>query len=110
MAYWVAGSQSRALHTRDVQGVELVMGERAQSGMLNGAPLPFSRRAEQTMRMPASARRWTADEVRALSDESRPGPRYELIDGELLVTPSPRPVHQIAALELARRLVDYVEA
>jgi Uma2 family endonuclease len=62
------------------------------------------------MRMPAFARRWTADEVRDLTDESRPGPRYELIDGELLVTPSPRPVHQIAAVELARRLADYVEA
>jgi Uma2 family endonuclease len=62
------------------------------------------------MGMPASARRWTADEVRDLTDESRPWPRYELIDGELLVTPAPRPVHQIAALELARKLADYVDA
>jgi Uma2 family endonuclease len=110
MANWAPTSQSPTLHTRDVIGVELVMGERAPSGMLSGAHLPFSRRAEQIMPMPASARRWTADEVRALTDESRPGPRYELIDGELLVTPTPRPVHQIASLELARKLADYVEA
>jgi Uma2 family endonuclease len=77
--------------------------------MLHGAHLPFSRRAEQTMHMPASARRWTADEVRALTEESRHWPRYELIDGELLVTPAPRPVHQIAAVELTRKLADYVE-
>jgi Uma2 family endonuclease len=62
------------------------------------------------MGMPASARRRTADEVRDLTDESRPRPRYELIDGELLVTPAPRPVHQITALELARKLADYVDA
>ena len=65
--------------------------------------------AEQTMSMPASSRRWSADEVRAMQDESRAWPRYELIDGELLVTPAPRPVHQRAVLLLARRLADYVE-
>jgi len=56
------------------------------------------------------ARRWTAAEVRELTDESRHWPRYELIDGELLVTPAPRPVHQIAVLYLARKIADYVEA
>ena len=62
------------------------------------------------MGMPAHARRWTAAEVRELTNESRPWPRYELIDGELLVTPAPRPVHQIAVSELLRRLADYVDA
>jgi hypothetical protein len=37
----------------------------------------------------APAQPWTAHRVRALIDESRPWPRYELIDGELLVTPAP---------------------
>jgi hypothetical protein len=38
--------------------------------------------------MPAqSTKRWTAAEVRALMDESTTGDRFELIDGELLVTP-----------------------
>jgi Uma2 family endonuclease len=62
------------------------------------------------MGMPASVRRWTAAEVRAMQDESRPAPRYELIDGELLVTPSPRGVHQLAVIELSRKLADYVES
>jgi Uma2 family endonuclease len=48
------------------------------------------------MGMPAvERRRWTAAEVRALIDANRlQTPRYELIDGELVVTPSPSPQHQ----------------
>lgn len=56
----------------------------------------------------ASSRRWTAAEVRALIDETRPSPRYELIDGELLVTPSPRWLHQRAVARLWRALDDFV--
>ena len=48
------------------------------------------------MGMPAIRRHWTTADVRALIDEARPWPRYELIDGELLVTPSPGNEHQIA--------------
>lgn len=59
------------------------------------------------MAMPGLRRRWTAAEVRALLDETRPSPRYELIDGELLVTPSPSPVHQRAVRILQRILEDY---
>lgn len=62
------------------------------------------------MGMPAYSRRWTAAEVRELTDESRHWPRYELIDGELLVTPAPRPVHQIAVGALFRIIADYVDA
>src|SRR5687767_15202393 len=54
-------------------------------------------------------RRWTVAQVRAMQDEERAWPRYELIDGELLVTPAPRPVHQRAVLLLARRLAECVE-
>lgn len=60
------------------------------------------------MGMPASARRWTAAEVRAMQDESRPAPRYELIDGELIVTPSPRGAHQLVVNHLWRSLDDFV--
>jgi Uma2 family endonuclease len=61
------------------------------------------------MVMPAAAKRWTAAEVRALI-EANPlhTPRYELIDGELLVTPAPHYDHQRAVARLWRLLDDYV--
>ena len=66
-------------------------------------------RAEHIMGMPASQRRWTPDEVRALMDETRPAPRYELIDGELLVTPSPGSPHQAVVGVLYAILRAYVD-
>ncbi|HEX6058760.1 MAG TPA: Uma2 family endonuclease [Gemmatimonadaceae bacterium] len=59
--------------------------------------------------MATAAKRWTVDEVRALIDESRHWPRYELVDGELLVTPAPRMLHQSAVLALAVPLRSYCE-
>ena len=58
------------------------------------------------MGMPAAAHRWTADEVRALPDD---GNRYELISGELVVTPSPRGIHQVAVSELMWRIRTWLE-
>ncbi|HKN65737.1 MAG TPA: Uma2 family endonuclease, partial [Gemmatimonadaceae bacterium] len=47
-------------------------------------------------------KRWTAYEVRALMEASPAHwPRYETIDGELIVTPAPRLAHQLV-LELLR--------
>jgi Uma2 family endonuclease len=61
------------------------------------------------MAMPAVNRRWTAREVRALISESpKHSPRYELVDGELLVTPSPNRWHQAAVVELIGLLRDYL--
>jgi Uma2 family endonuclease len=48
---------------------------------------------------------WTRDEVLALPDD---GNRYELVDGELLVSPSPRPLHQLAVMAFYDRLRPYV--
>ena len=63
--------------------------------------------------MPASAQgteRWTAQRVRdELLDDTRPTPRYELVDGELLVTPSPDYPHQRAVKALLLVLDPYVE-
>lgn len=60
------------------------------------------------MRMPAlQGRRWTAADVRGLMDESRHWPRYELLHGELLVTPAPEPAHQLAVGELYAALREY---
>jgi Uma2 family endonuclease len=53
------------------------------------------------MAMPHHAPEWTVEMVHALPDD---GNRYELIDGELLVTPSPNYAHQSAVLELGFRL------
>lgn len=56
------------------------------------------------MVMPAAAS-WTRERVLALPPD---GNRYELIDGELLVSPTPRPAHQFAVLELALLIDQYV--
>ncbi|HYW52168.1 MAG TPA: Uma2 family endonuclease [Gemmatimonadaceae bacterium] len=53
--------------------------------------------------MPAIApRRWSAEDVRALPEE--PGKRFECVDGELLVSPSPRLTHQSMVGLLFREL------
>lgn len=57
------------------------------------------------MGMPDVAKHWTRAEVLALPDD---GQRYELVDGELLVSPAPRYLHQRAVAEFYRRLHDYV--
>jgi Uma2 family endonuclease len=65
---------------------------------------------EHDMGMPAVKRRWSRSEVLALIDDTPlHSPRYEVVDGELLVTPSPGGPHQIALLHLARALASYCE-
>jgi len=53
---------------------------------------------------PAS-NRWTYAEFARLPDD---GNRYEVIAGELHMTPAPRPVHQQAAFEIGRLLGNFV--
>jgi len=61
------------------------------------------------MGMPAEApRRWTAREVAEMQQEDRPFPRFELIDGDLLVTPSPGSPHQFVVAELFFRLYGHL--
>lgn len=58
------------------------------------------------MGMPAvSPRRWTRAEVLALPDD---GKRYELVDGELLVSPAARLRHQLVVQELFRLIDPFV--
>lgn len=57
------------------------------------------------MAMPMLRQDWTARDLLDLPDD---GNRYEVLDGELLVTPAPSLAHQRAAGLLYRLLVDYL--
>ena len=57
------------------------------------------------MAMPATHTEWTVEMVDALEDD---GQRYELIDGELFVTPAPAEIHQLVVGELHARLREYL--
>ena len=59
------------------------------------------------MGMAQSLIRWTADLLESLPDD---GNRYEVIDGELFVTPAPSETHQDVVMELAVLLREYTRA
>ena len=59
------------------------------------------------MGMPATTSHWTVEMRNALPDD---GQRYEVIDGELFVTPAPRWAHQEAVGRLHLLLAPYVAA
>ena len=50
--------------------------------------------------------KFTYDDYLLLPDD---GKRYEILDGELLMSPSPKHLHQKVSLRLARILADFVE-
>ncbi len=58
------------------------------------------------MGMAAPRTDWTVERLHALPDD---GNRYEIIGGELLVTPSPSALHQTVVLCLAARLKAYLD-
>jgi Uma2 family endonuclease len=76
----------------------------ARPGNLTHAELRSRSQEPHFMVMPATTH-WTVDMVRALPDD---GKRYEVIDGELFVTPAPLPPHQRAVRELLLRLGEYL--
>jgi len=55
--------------------------------------------------MPASRTEWTVEMLDALPDD---GQRYEIIDGELYVTPAPSDLHQLVVGALYARLRAYM--
>ncbi len=59
--------------------------------------------------MAISTGKLTYDDLESIPQE-REGDRHEIIDGELVVTPSPAPVHQIISRSLFRRLDQHVIA
>ena len=59
------------------------------------------------MHMVATLKQWTLEEVHSLPDD---GNKYELVRGELFVTPPPNEDHETIAARLSRVLDPYVEA
>lgn len=58
------------------------------------------------MPMVASAKRWTLDELHRLPDD---GNKYEIVSGELFVTPAPSEQHETILVRLHARLAAYVD-
>jgi len=59
------------------------------------------------MRMAQKTGAWTLAQLDRLPDD---GNKYELVDGELFVTPTPSPAHEAVAGELIWILLPYVKA
>jgi Uma2 family endonuclease len=72
--------------------------------------LPANFSAEQIMGMPARAldHPWTEEEFYAARDAAPPGERWELVEGEVLVTRSPHWVHQRVIARLFALIHGYV--
>jgi Uma2 family endonuclease len=81
----------------------------SSSGCIVGpyAELPPTAEEDYPVVMPSTTTRWTVDDRDRLPDD---GNRYEVIDGELLVTPMPAPRHQELVKRLFRKLDAFVEA
>jgi len=69
-----------------------------------GPTLPFSLPRTNTMGMPETAR-YTVQEVLRFPED---GKRYELIQGELLVSPAPAPRHQAVLSRLFGALLEHL--
>lgn len=82
-----------------------VTAQRVGGSIVPHAPLHPANAEPSLMGMPAPSTNWSREQVLALPDD---GNRYELVDGELLVSPSPRRPHQEVVLELFRRVDAYV--
>ena len=95
----------------DTTGSEMMQGRAVREPIVGNVPLFAHALAEQLMSMPAlRTYPWTLEEVERLIEE-REGytPRYELVDGELLVSPSPSRRHQRIVGSLFVLLVAYVK-
>ena len=61
------------------------------------------------MPLSRSGRRYTLQEFERIRDAAPPGPRYEYVDGDILVTPSPNWRHQRIIVLLAVLLEPFVK-
>ena len=85
--------------------VNLVTNRQLYTAMLCHACLLSPHLLEYRMGMPATINDWTVEMLDALPDD---GQRYEVIDGELFVTPGPGEGHQDIVGELYALLRDYL--
>jgi Uma2 family endonuclease len=83
----------------------MVTGREPGSAIIARAVLPSPQRRAELMGMVAPTYH-TADMVRALPED---GNRYEVVHGELLVTPAPRLLHQLVLERLHLALGNYLE-
>lgn len=74
--------------------------------MIHAEPLRFDPRRDDAMHMVAAPQYWTAQMVRELPDD---GMRYECVYGELLVSSSPREIHQRVLGRLYLAVARYLE-
>lgn len=74
------------------------------AGILGNEPLRPLRRRAYPVAMPNPQTVWTVELLHEIPED---GNRYEIIDGVLLVSPSPAPVHQSAIGELYLLLKPY---
>ena len=80
---------------------------RAGACIVRHGCLPPPRRRAHSVFMAIPAKHWTVEEVQALPDD---GLRYEVVDGELFVTPGPSWRHGDAVLAMALRLHAFLAA
>src|SRR5262249_41133212 len=73
----------------------------------SGHAKPATPEEESMHAMALKTKRWTLAEVHSLPDD---GNKYELIDGELFVTPAPAPIHERILERLTFVLDPYVRA
>lgn len=79
---------------------------RSARSMLPHVRLPGGAEEGDTVGMASATELWTVERVHALPDDGR---RYEVIDGELYVTPAPTWRHQRAVVELVHALRVYLK-
>jgi Uma2 family endonuclease len=72
--------------------------------VLGHAAINASAEERIEMSMPSAANQWTLEDLQRLPDD---GNKYEVIHGELFVTPAPRQPHEIVSARLTRVLDPY---
>jgi Uma2 family endonuclease len=73
----------------------------------SGYANPATPEGESVHLMALETKRWTLDELHSLPED---GNKYELVNGELFVTPAPRPKHEAVLARLSAVLQPYVAA